>query len=227
MTIRPLYYLLALLACLAFTGCPTSGGDDDDSAGDDDDATGDDDDATGDDDDATGDDDDATGDDDDSAGDDDDDSAGDDDDDTPATFEPAAGLFDYGLIYYSLNECNGDQSVVGSGATLVSLDTTGETFTWDYVAEGDPDASCFYDQTQNFVCNNTQIGSSLSPIGIQATVNVTTTASGTFSSPTVSEFAISKTITCSGSQCSIAASAFGVSGFPCTATFTTTGTNTD
>ncbi len=73
--------LFLLLACLA-VGCPTSGGDDDDSSvTDDDDATGDDDDATGDDDDATGDDDDATGDDDDATGD-DDDATGDDDDAT-------------------------------------------------------------------------------------------------------------------------------------------------
>jgi|GEM_PF-2809735 len=56
--------LLALLALLALTGCPTDDPvDDDDTVSDDDDATGDDDDATGDDDDATGDDDDATGDD--------------------------------------------------------------------------------------------------------------------------------------------------------------------
>ena len=62
---------LLLIFCLAlFVGCPTAGGDDDDSS------TGDDDDATGDDDDATGDDDDATGDDDDSKGDDDDDPTG-------------------------------------------------------------------------------------------------------------------------------------------------------
>ena len=67
MTDHKLMLLLAALLAAPLAGCPTSGGDDDDSAGDDDDATGDDDDATGDDDDATGDDDDATGDDDDAA----------------------------------------------------------------------------------------------------------------------------------------------------------------
>ncbi|MCO4771974.1 MAG: hypothetical protein KDA24_18225 [Deltaproteobacteria bacterium] len=113
------------------------------------------------------------------------------------------------------------------GATLVNLETVGETFTWDYTAEGDPNASCFYDQNMDFVCNNTSTSAPLTGIGIQATVTVSTTAGGSFTSPTEAEFAISKSITCSGSQCSVAASVFGVSGFPCLATFTTSAENTD
>ena len=227
MTNRPPHFLLALLAALALAGCPVSA-DDDDSATDDDDATSDDDDMTGDDDDdSAGDDDDddddsAGDDDDDSAGDDDDSAGGDDDDSTDAAFAPQEGLFEYGLIYFSLNDCNATQSVVGTGATLTALDTGAETFTWDYVQEGDESASCFYASNMDFVCNNTFVSANLAPIGIQATIGVTTTAQGSFTSPTVAELAISKSLTCSGSQCFIAASSFGVSTFPCTATFTTT-----
>ncbi len=231
MTIRPLHFLTALLAALALSACPVSGDDDDsstddDDVADDDDTVADDDDTVADDDDSAGDDDDSVADDDDSAGD-DDDSAGDDDDSTAAVFAPTPGLFEYGLIYFSLNDCNATQSVVGTGATLTALNPTSETFTWDYTVDGDADASCFYAANGDFVCNNTVTSSNLSPIGIQATIGITTTAQGTFTSPTVAEFAISKSLTCSGSQCWVAASSFGVSTFPCTATFTTTAENAE
>ena len=240
---RLLLILALFLSSWTLAGCPTEGGDDDDSsATDDDDATGDDDDATGDDDDATGDDDDSAGDDDDSAGD-DDDATGDDDDSAFAANGPASGTY-WEFVppgrSWPVDECNYGGiftfSFQGEGMTITNVNASDQSFMLmlNGATMGTSNTFCDYELDGTWTCTpwaQQQDLSALPQNAVDAVIDFELNVSGqygpisgtaanapqhTYSMSYSSSLLVEFEMSCSGTQCAAAQAMSGVTGWPCT-----------